>query len=110
MPTTVETQNPKQDTDLKDLAQDVVARAMAGGATTAEAVVREGDDFSTVVRLGQVETLKEAGSKSVGVRVFYGNVPPVLIRVTFRARHRSHAEVRARTREDHFRGSVRRDP
>src|SRR5678815_1832806 len=72
MPTTVETQNPKQDTDLKDLAQDVVARAMAGGATTAEAVVREGDEFSTVVRLGQVETLKEAGSKSIGVRVFYG--------------------------------------
>jgi len=72
MPTTVETQNPKQDTDLKNLAQDVVARAMAGGATTAEAVVREGDEFSTVVRLGQVETLKEAGSKSIGVRVFYG--------------------------------------
>ena len=45
---------------------------MAGGATTAEAVVREGDEFSTVVRLGQVETLKEAGSKSIGVRVFYG--------------------------------------
>jgi len=72
MPTTVETQDPKQETDLKDLAQDVVARAMAGGATTAEAVVREGDEFSTVVRLGQVETLKEAGSKSIGVRVFYG--------------------------------------
>ena len=72
MPTTVETQGPKQETDLKDLAQDVVARAMAGGATTAEAVVREGDEFSTVVRLGQVETLKEAGSKSIGVRVFYG--------------------------------------
>src|SRR4030095_10395966 len=72
MPTTVETQDPKQETDLKDVAQDVVARAMAGGATTAEAVAREGDEFSLVVRLGQVETLKEAGSKSIGVRVFYG--------------------------------------
>src|SRR5678810_539574 len=72
MPTTVETQGPKQDTDLRELAQDVVARAMAGGATAAEAVVREGDEFSTVVRLGQDETLKEAGSKSIGVRVFYG--------------------------------------
>jgi PmbA protein len=72
MTTTVETSSPRQETDLRDLAQDVVARAMAGGASVAEAVVREGDEFSTVVRLGQVETLKEAGSKSIGVRVFYG--------------------------------------
>src|SRR5436305_13665123 len=59
-------------TDLKELAQDLVRRAMAGGATAAEAVVREGDEFSTLVRLGQVETLKESGSKSIGVRVFFG--------------------------------------
>lgn len=59
-------------TDLKDLAQDVVRRAMAGGATAAECVVREGDEFSTLVRLGQVETLKEAGSRAIGVRVFNG--------------------------------------
>src|ERR1700751_815206 len=48
----------------------MVARAMKGGARAAECVVREGDEFSTLVRLGQVETLKEAGSKSIGVRVF----------------------------------------
>src|ERR1700752_13905 len=45
-------------TDLKEVAQDIVAR--------------EGDEFSTLVRLGQVETLKESGSKSIGVRVFFG--------------------------------------
>jgi PmbA protein len=45
---------------------------MTGGATAAEAVVREGDEFSTLVRLGQVETLKEAGSRAVGIRVFNG--------------------------------------
>ena len=45
---------------------------MKGGATAAECVVREGDEFSTLVRLGQVETLKESGSKSIGVRVFFG--------------------------------------
>src|SRR5262249_56664585 len=45
---------------------------MEGGATAAEAVVREGDEFSTTVRLGQVETLKESGSRAVGVRVFFG--------------------------------------
>jgi PmbA protein len=34
--------------------------------------VREGDEFSTLVRLGQVETLKESGSRAIGVRVFFG--------------------------------------
>jgi len=68
----LETGNPKLATDLKDLAQDIVRRAMSGGATAAECVIREDDEFSTLVRLGQVETLKESGSKAVGVRVFYG--------------------------------------
>jgi PmbA protein len=73
MPTTdIEARNPKLETDLRELAQDIVRRAMTGGATTAECVVRQGDEFSTLVRLGQVETLKEAGSRSIGVRVFFG--------------------------------------
>src|ERR1700752_413354 len=67
-----ETRNPKLETDLKELAQATVQRAMKGGATAAECVVREGDEFSTVVRLGQVETLKESGSRAIGVRVFFG--------------------------------------
>jgi len=62
----------KTETDLKALAQDIVRRAMSGRATAAECVIREGDEFSTLVRLGQVETLKESGSKSIGVRVFNG--------------------------------------
>ena len=70
--TTLETCNTKVETDLKEIAADVVGRAISGGATAAEAVVREVDEFSTLVRLGQVETLKESGSKSVGVRVFFG--------------------------------------
>src|SRR3954464_6825489 len=60
------------DTDLKALAQDIVRRSMSSGATAAECVIREGDEFSTLVRLGQVETLKESGSKAIGVRVFNG--------------------------------------
>src|SRR5947209_5206789 len=73
MPSTeLETGNLKLETDLRELAQDIVRRAMKGGATAAECVVREGDEFSTLVRLGQVETLKESGSKSIGVRVFNG--------------------------------------
>src|SRR5262249_17259085 len=40
--------------------------------TAAEAIAREGTEFSTVVRLGQVETLKEAGARGLGLRVFLG--------------------------------------
>ena len=58
--------------DLKEIASDVVRRAMQGGATAAEAVAMDGSEFSTVVRLGEVETLKESGSKAIGVRVFFG--------------------------------------
>ncbi|HEV2398483.1 MAG TPA: TldD/PmbA family protein [Candidatus Sulfotelmatobacter sp.] len=72
IPTELETGNQKLETDLREVAQDIVSRAMKGGATAAECVVREGDEFSTLVRLGQVETLKESGSKSIGVRVFFG--------------------------------------
>src|SRR6266704_2352695 len=71
MTTTLET-NPQVATDLQSHATDVVRRAMQGGASAAECVIREGDEFSTVVRLGQVETLKESGSKSIGIRVFNG--------------------------------------
>src|SRR6185437_11759510 len=66
--TTLESQT---ETDLKSLAQDIVRRAMQHGATAAECVIREGDEFSTLVRLGQVETLKESGSKAIGIRVFF---------------------------------------
>jgi PmbA protein len=70
--TQIEPKSVELETRLKDLAQDIVRRAMAGGASAAECVIREGDEFSTLVRLGQVETLKEAGSRAVGVRVFRG--------------------------------------
>jgi PmbA protein len=56
--------------DHKQLAADIIARALKAGATDAEAVVYEGDEFDVRVRLGQVETLKESGSRAVGLRVF----------------------------------------
>jgi PmbA protein len=61
---------PAVSSDLKQLASDVLAKALKAGATDAEAVVHEGDEFSALVRLGQVETLKESGSRAVGLRVF----------------------------------------
>jgi PmbA protein len=59
--------------DLRDFACDVVASAMKSGATAADCIVREGNEFSTTVRCNEVEQLKEAGSKAVGLRVFSGH-------------------------------------
>src|SRR5580658_73001 len=59
--------------DLESLAADVIAQAVKAGASDAEAVAREGDEFSVSVRMGQVETLKESGSRALGLRVFMGN-------------------------------------
>lgn len=70
--TQLENQPEQIETDLRNLAQEMVSRAMSGGASAAECVIAEGDEFSTLVRLGQVETLKESGSRSIGVRVFNG--------------------------------------
>ncbi len=58
--------------DLESLAADVVAQAMKAGASDAEAVIREGDEFSVTVRMGEVEKLQESGSRGLGVRVFRG--------------------------------------
>ena len=57
---------------LKELAADVLASALRAGASDAEVVAYEGDEFSALVRLGQVETLKESGSRAIGLRVFNG--------------------------------------
>ena len=38
-----------------------------GGATDAECTISEGEQFSASVRMGEVENLKEAGSRGVGV-------------------------------------------
>jgi PmbA protein len=66
------TQPDQSALDLESLAADVVDLAMKAGASDAEAVAREGDEFSVNVRMGQVETLKESGSRGLGLRVFLG--------------------------------------
>ena len=63
---------PVVTTDLQQMATDVVQRALRAGASDAEAVVYEGEEFAAMVRLGQVETLKESGSRAIGLRVFLG--------------------------------------
>ncbi len=60
-------------TDLKQLAAEAVARALDLGATDAEAVAVESEDFGVNVRLGQVEQLTESGSRALGLRVFFAD-------------------------------------
>jgi PmbA protein len=57
---------------LIDLAKDVIKQALAAGATDAECTISEGSEFSAQVRLGEVETLKEAGSRGAGLRILMG--------------------------------------
>ncbi len=61
----------RETTNLSALAADAVERAQRAGATDAEAVGYEGDEFSVHVRLGEVEQLVESGSRALGLRVFF---------------------------------------
>jgi PmbA protein len=58
--------------DYRELASDLLRSARAQGADAADVLVAEGTEFSVTVRKGDVETLKEAGSKALGIRVFVG--------------------------------------
>ena len=58
--------------DHLDLASDVVSRAVKRGTDEADCVVIEREEFSVNVRLGEVEQLKDSGSKAIGLRVLRG--------------------------------------
>jgi PmbA protein len=58
--------------DHRDLATDLLRRARAAGADDADVLIGEGTNFTVTVRKGEVETLKEAGSKALGLRAFVG--------------------------------------
>jgi len=57
---------------LPELAADIVKQAQAAGATDAECSISEGEEFSASVRMRELETLKEAGSRAVGLRILIG--------------------------------------
>ena len=58
---------------LPEIAQDTVRQALASGATGAECTISEGAEFSANVRMGELETLKEASSRGAGLRILIGN-------------------------------------
>lgn len=58
--------------DYRELAQDLLKKARGHGADAADCLVAEGNEFSVTIRKGEIETLKESGSKALGIRVFVG--------------------------------------
>src|SRR5437870_3707766 len=58
--------------ELKQIAERVIKRANKSGASAADVMLREDDTFSVNVRMGEIETLKEAISRSLMLRVFIG--------------------------------------
>ncbi len=57
---------------LPEIAQSAVRLALDGGATDAECTISEGEEFSANVRMRELETLKDAGSRGAGLRVLIG--------------------------------------
>ena len=57
---------------LVELASDTVKQALAAGAADAECTIAEGEEFSANIRMREVESLKEAGSRGAGLRILIG--------------------------------------
>ncbi len=55
-----------------ELARQAVRLAMERGATDAECTLADGHEFSAQVRMRELETLKDAGSRRAGLRVLVG--------------------------------------
>ncbi len=58
---------------LAELAASIVRQACALGAHDAECTISEGEEFSAGVRMGEVESLKQASSRGAGLRILIGN-------------------------------------
>jgi PmbA protein len=56
----------------EELAAGAVRKALDSGASDAECTIVEGQEFSASVRMGEVENLKDAGSRGMGIRVVRG--------------------------------------
>ncbi|WP_026224801.1 metalloprotease PmbA [Methyloversatilis thermotolerans] len=60
------------DASLRDIAQQLIDHARAGGASAAEVDVSEGFGQSVTVRRGEVETIEYNRDKGIGVTVYVG--------------------------------------
>ncbi len=71
--------------DLRELARDLVQRALVAGAGAADAVAVESDGLAVGVRLGEVEKLKRARQRRAGLRVFVGDATAIVSTADFSA-------------------------
>jgi PmbA protein len=55
-----------------ELSRDIIRQALDGGATEAECTLAEGEEFDVSVRMREVESIKDAGSRAAGLRVLLG--------------------------------------
>lgn len=58
---------------LLEIANDAIQQALDAGATDAECTIAEGEEFSVQVRRGEVETIKQAASRGMGLRILVGS-------------------------------------
>lgn len=65
-------QQIQQHDGYSQLASDLLAKAKRGGATEADIIIADGENFSVQVRLGAVDRLTKAREKHLGLRVFVG--------------------------------------
>ena len=57
---------------LAELAASTVKLALERGAADAECTIAEGNEFSVNVRMQEVESLKQSGSRGAGLRILIG--------------------------------------
>lgn len=55
-----------------ELSRDIIRQALEGGASEAECTLAEGEEFEVSVRMREVESIKDAGSRAAGLRVLLG--------------------------------------
>jgi PmbA protein len=70
MATVTEAAAAVPESEMIGRAAEIVAQALRAGASDAEVILREGDEFEAQVRMGELETLKNSGSRGVGLRIF----------------------------------------
>jgi PmbA protein len=59
-------------TEYHDLANRIIRNARDRGADAVECSISEGSQFTVNVRMGEIESLTEAGSRGAGVRILVG--------------------------------------
>jgi PmbA protein len=57
---------------LAELAAETVQQAIEAGASDAECTISESNEFSATVRMRELESLKQAGSRGAGLRIMIG--------------------------------------